>query len=89
MTKHSDMEAKKYTVSKTTQNFIDCLLTMQNLYGQVGSAIEYMYGENQKAVDDIINERVWEKYDALWDAMKELMADSITEQLGNVNSTEI
>lgn len=83
------MEAKKHTISQTTQNFIDCLLVMQNLYGQVGSAIEYMYGENESAIESIINERVWDKYDALWDALKELMADSITEQLGNVNSTEI
>ncbi len=82
------MEAKKHTVSQTTQNFINCLLTMQNLYGQVRSAIEYMY-ENQKAVDDIIDERVWVKYDALWDALKELMADSINEQLSNIDSKEI
>lgn len=83
------MDAKNYTISQETHNFIECLISMQNLYSQVGSAVVARYGDNISTVDSIINERFWEQYDALWRAIQDLMLMSINENIGNLNTTEI
>lgn len=76
-----------HTVSRETQNFIDCLVSMQDLYGQVSESIRYLYGdidENKTMVDDF-----WVKYNELWDVIKDFTMSSIGEKLGDRGTTEI
>lgn len=75
------------TVSRRTQNFVECLESMQTLYSQISSSLEYAYGERNS--DDKMHDKFWEKYDELWNIVQGFMAASITEHIGDVDFKEI
>lgn len=77
----------EWSVSTDTGLLIDCLKSMDNLYGEILNAIEVHYGEEQ---EDAIIERVISKpYLALRDAIKVILLEVMEENLATIGSTEL
>ena len=77
----------KYSVSPDTEKFIDCLNALTEAYGSIIEAVEQHYGEEQ--VDTIMEQTIHAPYNALRDAVKSLLLESIEENISTKDSTEV
>lgn len=73
------MTTKMITVSKTTESFINCLAGADNLFSEICSAVEEMYGERQ--VDGIMEKDICPKFSAFKDEIEKLLIESITQNM--------
>jgi hypothetical protein len=73
-------------ISRETLQFIKCLESESNLFSQVYGAIHEVYG---KSVDDIMEKRFCDKFNALRDEIDSFLVASIHEKTGITGSNEI
>jgi len=66
-------------VGNQTQNFLNCLVTLNELYSQISDAIFEMYGDSQ--VDKIMSGAFLRKHNALQRLIEERLCISISESL--------
>lgn len=75
------------TVSKQTENFIDCMKTMQELYTKVYKSLNEIY--NVDDTERIIADQFIMEFDALEKRIENLVISSIKERMSWVDSQEI
>lgn len=75
------------TVSKQTENFIDCMKTMQELYTKVYKSLNEIY--NVDDTERIIADQFIMEFNALEKQIESLVIMSIKERMSNVGSQEI
>lgn len=75
------------TVSKQTQNFIDCMKTMQDLYTKVYKSLNEIY--NVDNTERIIADQFIMEFDALEKRIENLVISSMKERMSWVDSQEI
>ncbi len=75
------------TVSKQTENFIDCMKTMQELYTKVYKSLNEIY--NVDDTERIIADQFIMEFDALNKRIENLVISSIKERISWVDSQEI
>lgn len=75
------------TVSKQTENFIDCMKTMQELYTKVYKSLNEIY--NVDDTERIIADQFIMEYDALEKRIENLVISSMKERMSCVDSQEI
>lgn len=75
------------TVSKRTENFIECIRVMHELYSKVHDALDEMYGDEQ--AERIIDEEFDAEYFALKARIEKFMLMSIDENLSIEELMEI
>jgi uncharacterized protein YaaN involved in tellurite resistance len=75
------------TVSKQTENFIDCMKTMQELYTKVYKSLNEIY--NVDDTERIIADQFIMEYDALEKRIENLVISSMKERMSWVDSQEI
>lgn len=75
------------TVSKQTQNFIDCMKTMQDLYTKVYRSLNEIY--NVDDTERIIADQFIMEFDALEKRIENLVIASMKEKMSWVDSQEI
>ena len=76
------------TVSKETQNFIECLIMLDNLYSNVSEAVSAFYGSG---ADDIMETDYFNKSHELQKVIEKFMIAAISNNLYRTdrNLTEI
>lgn len=75
------------TVSKQTENFIDCMKTMQELYTKVYKSLNEIY--NVDDTERIIADQFIMEFDALEKRIENLVISSMKERISWVDSQEI
>lgn len=75
------------TVSKQTENFIDCMKTMQKLYTKVYKSLNEIY--NVDDTERIIADQFIMEFDALEKRIENLVISSMKERMSWVDSQEI
>ncbi len=75
------------TVSKQTENFIDCMKTMQDLYTKVYQSLNEIY--NTEDTERIIADQFIIEFDALNKRVEQLVITSMKERMSYVDSQEI
>lgn len=75
------------TVSKQTENFIDCMKTMQELYTKVYKSLNEIY--NVDDTERIIADQFIIEFDALEKRIENLVISSMKERMSWVDSQEI
>ena len=75
------------TVSKQTENFIDCMKTMQELYTKVYKSLNEIY--NVDDTERIIADQFIMEFDALEKRIENLVISSMEERMSWVDSQEI
>ena len=77
-------------ISKQTWNFIECVLTLKELWGKVNDSLTAMYGE-KNAEDLLLDDefKFTKNYRKLESALYELVTDSINEFVGCNNFNKI
>lgn len=75
------------TVSKQTENFIDCMKTMQELYTKVYKSLNEIY--NADDTERIISDQFIMEFDALEKRIENLVISSMKERMSRVDSQEI
>ena len=75
------------TVSKQTENFIDCMKTMQELYTKVYKSLNDIY--NVDDTERIIADQFIMEFDALEKRIENLVISSMKERMSWVDSQEI
>lgn len=75
------------TVSKQTENFIDCMKTMQELYTKVYKSLNEIY--NVDDTERIIADQFVMEFDALEKRIENLVISSMKERMSWVDSQEI
>lgn len=75
------------TVSKQTENFIDCMKTMQELYTKVYKSLNEIY--NVDDMERIIADQFIMEFDALEKRIENLVISSMKERMSWVDSQEI
>lgn len=75
------------TVSKQTQNFIDCMKTMQELYTKVYKSLNEIY--NVDDTERIIADQFIMEFDALEKRIENLVISSMKERMSWVDSQEV
>lgn len=75
------------TVSKQTENFIDCMKTMQELYTKVYKSLNEIY--NVDDTERIIADQFIMEFDALEKRIESLVIMSMKERMSNLGSQEI
>lgn len=74
-------------VSKQTENFVECMKLMQDLYTKVYSSLEELYSE--EATERIIADRFIEEFGALEKRVEELVIMSMKERMAQIGTSEI
>jgi len=67
------------TVSKQTQNFIDCMATLGDVSNRIADALEEMNGRD---IDEL-NEEIYEAAQPLMNLIKKHLCDSIHSRMDN------
>lgn len=75
------------TVSKQTENFIDCMKTMQELYTKVYKSLNEIY--NVDDTERIIAGQFIMEFDALEKRIENLVISSMKERMSWVDSQEV
>jgi uncharacterized protein YaaN involved in tellurite resistance len=75
------------TVSKQTENFIDCMKTMQELYTKVYKSLNEIY--NVDDTERIIADQFIMEFNALEKRIENLVISSMKERMSWVDSQEI
>lgn len=75
------------TVSKQTENFIDCMKTMQELYTKVYKSLNEIY--NVDDTERIISDQFIMEFNALEKRIENLVISSMKERMSWVDSQEI
>lgn len=75
------------TVSKQTENFIDCMKTMQELYTKVYKSLNEIY--NMDDTERIISDQFIMEFNALEKRIENLVISSMKERMSWVDSQEI
>jgi len=75
------------TISKQTENFIDCMKTMQELYTKVYKSFNEIY--NVDDTERIIADQFIMEFDALEKRIENLVISSMKERMSWVDSQEI
>lgn len=75
------------TVSKQTENFIDCMKTMHELYTKVYKSLNEIY--NVDDTERIIADQFIMEFDALEKRIENLVISSMKERMSWVDSQEI
>lgn len=75
------------TVSKQTENFIDCMKTMQELYTKVYKSLNEIY--NVDDTERIIADQFIMEFDALEKRIENLVISSMKERVSWVDSQEV
>lgn len=75
------------TVSKQTENFIDCMKTMQDLYTKVYQSLNEIY--NTEDTERIITDQFIIEFDALNKRVEQLVIASMKERMSYVDSQEV
>lgn len=75
------------TVSKQTENFIDCMKTMQELYTKVYESLNEIY--NVDDTERIIADQFIMEFDALEKRIENLVISSMKERMSWVDSQEV
>lgn len=75
------------TVSKQTENFIDCMKTMQDLYTKVYQSLNEIY--NTEDTERIIADQFIIEFDALNKRVEQLVITSMKERMSYVDSQEV
>lgn len=75
------------TVSKQTENFIDCMKTMQELYTKVYKSLNEIY--NVDDTERIIADQFIMEFDALEKRIENLVISSMKEKMSWVDSQEV
>lgn len=75
------------TASKQTENFIDCMKTMQELYTKVYKSLNEIY--NVDDTERIIADQFIMEFDALEKRIENLVISSMKERMSWVDSQEI
>lgn len=75
------------TVSKQTENFIDCMKTMQELYTKVYKSLNEIY--NVYDTERIIADQFIMEFDALEKRIENLVISSMKERMSWVDSQEV
>lgn len=75
------------TVSKQTENFIDCMKTMQDLYTKVYQSLNEIY--NTEDTERIIADQFIIEFDALNKRVEQLVIASMKERMSYVDSQEV
>lgn len=75
------------TVSKQTENFIDCMKTMQELYTKVYKSLNEIY--NVDDTERIIADQFVMEFDALEKRIENLVISSMKERMSWVDSQEV
>jgi len=73
------------TVSKQTQGFVGCLVSLNNLYSQFGDVVQDMYSGEQ--ADKMLSGEFTVRHNALQKVIEKFMCVSISENIGS--GTEI
>lgn len=75
------------TVSKQTENFIDCMKTMQYLYTKVYQSLNEIY--NTEDTERIIANQFIIEFDALNKRVEQLVIASMKERMSYIDSKEV
>lgn len=75
------------TVSKQTENFIDCMKTMQDLYTKVYQSLNEIY--NTEDTERIIADQFIIEFDALSKRVEQLVIASMKERMSYIDSKEV
>lgn len=75
------------TISKQTENFIDCMKTMQDLYTKVYQSLNEIY--NTEDTERIIADQFIIEFDALNKRVEQLVIASMKERMSYVDSQEV
>lgn len=75
------------TVSKQTENFIDCMKTMQELYTKVYKSLNEIY--NVDDTERIISDQFIMEFNALEKRIENLVISSMKERMSWVDSQEV
>ena len=75
------------TVSKQTENFIDCMKTMQELYTKVYKSLNEI--DNVDDTERIIADQFIMEFDALEKRIENLVISSMKERMSWVDSQEV
>lgn len=75
------------TVSKQTENFIDCMKTIQELYTKVYKSLNEIY--NVDDTERIIADQFIMEFDALEKRIENLVISSMKERMSWVDSQEV
>lgn len=75
------------TVSKQTENFIDCMKIMQDLYTKVYKSLNEIY--NVDDTERIISDQFIMEFNALEKRIENLVISSMKERMSWVDSQEI
>ena len=75
------------TVSKQTENFIDCMKTMQELYTKVYKSLNEIY--NVDDTERIIADQFIMEFDTLEKRIENLVISSMKERMSWVDSQEV
>lgn len=75
------------TVSKQTENFIDCMKTMQGLYTKVYKSLNEIYSAED--TERIIADQFIMEFDALNRRVEQLVIASMKERMSCVGSQEV
>lgn len=74
-------------VSKQTENFIECMKTMQDLYTKVYQSLNEIY--NTDDTERILADRFLMEYDALNKRIEQFVIMSMKERMTYIDSNEI
>lgn len=72
------------TVSKQTENFIDCMKMMSELYSKVYSSLNVIY--DTQNTESIINECFMDEFDALEKRIENLVINSMKVTMSETES---
>lgn len=75
------------TISKQTENFIDCMKTMQDLYTKVYQSLNEIY--NTEDTERIIADQFIIEFDALNKRVEQLVITSMKERMSYIDSQEV
>lgn len=75
------------TVSKQTENFIDCMKTMQDLYTKVYQSLNEIY--NTEDTESMMADCFVMEYDALNKRIEQFVIMSMKEKITSIDSQEI
>ncbi len=75
------------TVSKQTENFIDCMKTMQDLYTKVYQSLNEIY--NTEDTERIMTNQFIIEFDALNKRVEQLVIASMKERMSYIDSKEV
>lgn len=75
------------TVSKQTENFIECMKTMQDLYTKVYQSLNEIY--NTEDTENMMADCFVMEYDALNKRIEQFVIMSMKEKITSIDSQEI